>query len=164
MELLTPGIGLIFWQTVVFLSLLFLLTKFAWKPILSALKIREESIQEALSSAEEARNEMENLKADNEKLLDEARHEREKILMEARATANAIRDEAKSDATKVAEKIVNDAKASIEADKQAALKDVRNQIAELSLVISEKILKSKLSSDKEQEKLIEEYVKDLNLN
>ena len=164
MELLTPGTGLIFWQAVIFLTLLFLLSKFAWKPILSALKIREESIEEALLSAERAREEIADLKADNEKLLDEARHEREKILKEAREVANAIQEEARAESIKASERMINDAKAAIEAEKQTALADVRNQVTELSLAITEKVLKKQLAGNKEQEQLIADYVKELNLN
>ncbi len=164
MELLTPGVGLIFWQTVIFLSLVFLLSKFAWKPILSALRIREESIEEALSLAEEARKEIANLKSDNEKLLDQARQEREAIMREAREAANVMREEARTEAGKTTEKMISDARAAIEAEKQAAMSDVRNQVTELSLVIAEKILKTQLAGNKEQEKLITEYVKELNLN
>lgn len=84
MDLITPEVGLIFWQTIVFLVLMLILAKFAWKPILGAVRTREESINEALASAEDARKEMQNLKADNEKLLQEARAERDEILKEAR--------------------------------------------------------------------------------
>jgi len=164
MELLTPGIGLIFWQVVIFLALVFILTKFAWKPILNALKIREESIEEALSSAKKAKEEIENLKSDNEKLLIEARQEREKILKEAREASNELKEQAKKEAVEMADKIISDAKVSIESVKQAAMADVRNKVAELSLAITEKILRKKLESDKEQKNLMEEYLKDVKLN
>lgn len=164
MELLTPGVGLIFWQLVVFLLLVFVLGKFAWKPILNALKIREESIEEALNTAEQARQEMEKLKADNAKLLDEARHEREEMLKEARTTANAIKDEARADASKATEKMITDARAAIEAEKKAAMADVRNQITDLSIMITEKVLLEKLSQDKAQKDLINNYIKELKLN
>ena len=164
MELLTPGIGLIFWQTVIFLTLLFILTKFAWKPILNALRIREESIEEALSSAHKAKEEIENLKSDNAKLLEEARHERERILKEARETANDFKEQAKNEATEMADKIVKDAKASIESEKMAAMADVKNKVAELSLEVAEKVLRKQLDNEKEQKKLIGEYLKDVKLN
>ena len=164
MELLTPGIGLIFWQLVIFLLLVFVLGKFAWKPILNALKIREESIEEALNTAEQARAEMEKLKDDNVKLLEETRHERENIMKEARATANSIKDEARADASKATEKMIIDARSAIEAEKKAAMADVRNQITDLSIAITERILNEKLSSDKAQKGLIESYIKDLKLN
>lgn len=164
MDLLTPGLGLIFWQLVVFLLLVFVLGKFAWKPILNALKIREESIEEALNTAEQARAEMEKLKADNVKLLDEARHERENIIKEARSAANAIKDEARQDAAKNTEKMISDARSAIEAEKKAAMADVRNQITDLSISITERILNERLDNDKAQKKLIDSYIKDLKLN
>jgi len=162
--LLTPGIGLIFWQVVIFLALVFILTKFAWKPILNALKIREESIEEALSSAKKAKEEIENLKSDNEKLLLEARQEREKLLKEAREASNQLKEQAKKEAVEMADKIIADAKVSIESLKHAAMADVRNKVAELSLAITEKILRKKLEDEKEQKSLIEEYLKDVKLN
>ncbi|MEM7107922.1 MAG: F0F1 ATP synthase subunit B, partial [Bacteroidota bacterium] len=100
MDLLTPGSGLIFWQALIFLLLIILLAKLAWKPIITSLKIREESIQEALDSAEKAKEEMAALQADNKKLLDEARIERDQILKDARTMANSITEAAKEEATK----------------------------------------------------------------
>lgn len=164
MELLTPGVGLIFWQTVVFILLLVLLSKLAWKPIVSSLKERETSIQEALNTAERARREMSQLKADNEKLLAEAREERDRILREAREIAATMRDEAQADARKAADKIIDDARAAINVEKQAALKDVKVQVAAFSLEIAEKLMKKNLSDDKSQKELVESYVKDLKVN
>ncbi len=125
MDLLTPGTGLILWQIFVFLLLVLLLAKFAWKPILGSLKEREESIQQALDSAEKAKIEMAALKSDNEKLLREAREERDKILREAREAANRLHDQAQADAKKNADKIIEDAKAIIQTEKNAALRDVK---------------------------------------
>lgn len=164
MELLTPGTGLIVWQIIIFLLLLFLLTKFAWKPIIHSLKIREDSIQEALDSAVRAREEMSQLKAENEKLLDEARIERDKILKEAREVGNALREEAKAGASATADKIINDARAAIKTEKEAAMAEVRAQVANLALQISEKILKEKLSNEPAQKALVEKYVNQLNIN
>ncbi|MGK7389322.1 MAG: F0F1 ATP synthase subunit B [Candidatus Cyclobacteriaceae bacterium M2_1C_046] len=164
MELLTPGTGLIVWQTIVFLILLFLLSKFAWKPIMNSLKIREASIQEALDSAAAARDVMSKLKAENEKLLDEARAERDKMLNEARNVANSIKEEAKVDASATADKIVADAREAIKTEKEAAMADVRAQIAAFALEISEKLLRENLSDDKSQQALVEKYVKELNIN
>ncbi|MFA0961754.1 F0F1 ATP synthase subunit B [Roseivirga sp. BDSF3-8] len=164
MDLLTPGLGLIFWQLVGFLGLLFLLGKFAWKPILGALKEREQSIESALASAESAKLEMQQLKADNEKLLDEARAERDKILHQAKEAAKAIEEEAQANASKRADKIISDAEASIETKKAAALADIKNQVADLSLQITEKLLRQKLASDQEQRALVEEYLKDVKVN
>lgn len=164
MELLTPGVGLIFWQTVVFILLLLLLSKLAWKPIVSSLREREMSIQEALDTAEKARREMSQLKADNEKLLAEAREERDRIMREAREVANKMREDAQAEARKTADKIIDDARAAINIEKQAALKDVKIQVAAFSLDIAEKLMKKNLADDKNQKELVEAYVKDLKVN
>lgn len=164
MELLTPGTGLIFWQLIVFLGLFLFLAKFAWKPILSSLKERETSIQQALDTAEKAKQEITLLKADNEKLLKEAREERERIMREAREAANRMKDEAQLDAKKAADKIIEDARAAINIEKQAALKEVKVQVAMFSLEIAEKLMRKNLANDKEQKDLAESYIKDLKLN
>ncbi len=164
MDLLTPGTGLLFWQALIFLILLVLLAKFAWKPIMSSLKIREESIQDALDSAERAKEEMSKLQADNQKLLEEARLEKDKILKAARDIAASIKEEAHTDASAQTEKMINDAKMAINTEKQAALAEVRQQVSQLSLQIAEKLLRKNLSDDKAQKDLIEEFVKDINLN
>jgi F-type H+-transporting ATPase subunit b len=164
MDLITPAFGLIFWQTLIFLIVLFVLGKFAWKPIMHALKSREESIDSALKSAQKAREEMETLKVENEKLLAEAREERNNILKEASKVAAEIKDTAKKDAEKVGEKMIEDARASINSEKEEAVKSIRNQVAELSIQITEKLLKKNLEGDKSQEGLIKEYIKDLKLN
>ncbi len=164
MEFLTPGTGLLFWQIVVFLALFLLLSKMAWKPILSSLKDREESIRAALDSAEKAKAEMASLKADNEKLFKEAREERDKILSEAREAGNRLHDQAQADAKKNADKIIQDAKAVISIEKQAALRDVRAQVAQFSLEIAEKLIKKNLSDDKAQKDLVDGFVKDLKMN
>lgn len=164
MELLTPGTGLIIWQLFIFLLLVLLLGKFAWKPIIGALKERETSIQEALDSAEKAKLEMSNLKADNEKLLKETREERDKILRDAREAANRLQDEMQATAKKAADKIIEDAKAVINIEKQAALRDVKEQVATFSLDIAERLLKKNLSDDKAQKELVNTLIKDLKLN
>jgi F-type H+-transporting ATPase subunit b len=164
MELLNPGTGLIIWQLIIFVALFFLLSKLAWKPIISSLKERENSIQEALSTAEKARNEMAQLKSDNEKLLKEAREERDRILREAREVANRLKEEAQHDAKKTADKIIEEARAAINIEKAAALKEVKIQVAMFSLQIAEKLLKKNLAGDKEQKELVEGYIKDLKLN
>jgi F-type H+-transporting ATPase subunit b len=163
-DLLTPGIGLIIWQTLVFLLLVVLLAKLAWKPILKSLKDREDSIQSALDTAERARLEMAQLKSDNEKLLKEAREERDKILREAREVSNRIKDEAQADAKKSADRIIDDARAAINIEKQAALKDVRTQVALFSLEVAEKLVRKNLSDDKAQKDLVESFVKDIKVN
>ncbi|MEO5601920.1 MAG: F0F1 ATP synthase subunit B [Cyclobacteriaceae bacterium] len=164
MQLLTPGIGLIIWQTIVFVLLFLLLAKLAWKPIMTSLKDRERSIQDALDTAEKARHEMSQLKSDNEKLLKEAREERDRILREAREISIRMREEAQHDAKKTSEKIVEDARAAINIEKQAALKEVKIQVAMFSLEIAEKLIKKNLSGDKAQKDLVETYVKDLKVN
>jgi F-type H+-transporting ATPase subunit b len=164
MDLLIPGEGLIIWQLIVFLALFFLLTKLAWKPILGSLKEREESIQQALDSAEKAKVEMIALKSDNEKLLREAREERDKILREAREAANRLHDQAQTDAKKNADKIIEDAKAIIQTEKNAALRDVKTQVAMFSLEIAEKLIKNNLKDDKAQRELADTFIKDLKLN
>ena len=164
MELLTPGTGLIVWQFIVFVGLVLLLSKLAWKPIISSLKERETSIQDALSTAENARLEMSKLKADNEKLLKEAREERDKMLRDAREASNRMKDEAQLEAKKSADKIIEDARAAINIEKQAALKEVRIQVAMFSLAISEKLMKKNLADDKAQKELVEGYIKDLKIN
>jgi F-type H+-transporting ATPase subunit b len=164
MELLTPGTGLIIWQLIVFLLLFFLLSKLAWKPIINSLKERETSIQNALDTAEKARHEMSQLKSDNEKLLKEAREERDRILKEAREVSNRMREDAQADAKKTGDKIIEDARAAINIEKQAALRDVKAQVAMFSLQIAEKLMKKNLESDKAQKELVENYVKDIKTN
>ena len=164
MELLTPGTGLIIWQLIIFVALVFLLSKLAWKPIISSLKERETSIQTALDTAERARAEMAQLKSDNEKLLKEARIERDNMLKEAREVANRMKDEAAAEAKKSADKIISEARAAINVEKEAAMRDVRAQVALFSLDIAEKLMKKNLSSDKEQKNLVEGFINDLKLN
>lgn len=164
MQLLTPGVGLIIWQTIVFILLFLLLAKLAWKPIIDSLKDRDRSIQEALDTAEKARLEMSQLRSDNEKLLNEAREERDRILREAREVSLKMREEGQLEAKKASEKIIEDARAAINIEKQAALKDVKVQVAMFSLEIAEKLMKKNLSADKAQKELVQTYVKDLKVN
>jgi len=164
MDLLTPGLGLIFWQTIVFLILVFLLGKFAWRPILDSLRIREDSIEEALRSADEAREEMSKLKSDNEELLVKAREERAVLLKEATKLASELKEEAKADAKKITSKMIEDAKASIVSAKEAALREVKNQVAELSVEIAEKLIRKSLGDEKEQKSLVDEFLAAKNLN
>ena len=164
MELLTPGTGLIIWQTFVFLLLVLLLGKLAWKPILSSLKEREHSIQEALDTAEKARLELSKLKSDNESLLKQARDERDKMLRETREAANRMKDEAQAEAKKSADKIIDDARTTINIEKQAALKEIKIQVAMFSLEVAERLLKEKLSNDKAQKDLVQKYVNDIKVN
>ena len=163
MELITPGLGLIFWQIVIFLMLVFVLSKYAWKPILNAVNDRDSAIEEALASAEKAKEEMAKLKSDNEKLLDEARAERDQMLKEALSAANTIKEEAKADATKIGSKMIEDAKAAINTEKQAALAAVKDQVANLSVEIAEKLLRRNLSEQSAQKELVADLVKDISI-
>lgn len=164
MQLLTPGVGLIIWQIIVFVLLFLVLAKLAWKPIIHSLGDRERSIQDALDTAEKARHEMSQLKSDNEKLLSEAREERDRILREAREISNKMREEGQVEAKRISEKIIEDARAAINVEKQAALRDVKAQVATFSLEIAEKLMKKSLSGDKAQKELVESYVKDIKVN
>jgi len=164
MDLIIPSAGLIFWQLIGFLALLFILIKFAWKPLLASLAEREASIDGALKSAEQARNEMANLKAENEKLLQEARLERDVILKKAQEASVKMIEDAKTEASKQGAQLIESAKAVIETEKKAALTEVKNQVALLTLEVTEKLLRKKLSDDKAQVELVDQFIKDLKLN
>ena len=164
MELITPEIGLIFWQTIVFLVLILILAKFAWKPILGAVKQREDSINDALSSAETARKELQNLKADNEQLMKETRAERDAILKEARELKEKVLADATEEAQIKADKIVAQAKESIELEKKAAMAELKAQVANLSIEIAEKVVRKELSSKEKQHHMIDDMLGDVTLN
>jgi F-type H+-transporting ATPase subunit b len=164
MGLVTPGIGLVFWTTLSFLIVLFLLKKMAWKPILSALKEREHSITEALKAADKAKFEMAELKSDNKKLLNQARAEREELLKDARETKNKIVVEAKETAKNEANKIIKAAHDTIENEKKAAIAELKEQVARISVEIAEKILKDELSDPKKQDALIKTSIENFKLN
>jgi F-type H+-transporting ATPase subunit b len=163
MELVTPGLGLIFWQTITFLVVLFLLSKFAWKPIMSSLKEREETIEGALRAAEQAKSEMMKLKADNEKLLNEARAERDSMMKKAQQTAEAIIEEAKEKASTESSKIVENARLAINAERQAAIQDIKKQVASLSIEIAEKILRNQLREERAQRELVNQLVNEVHI-
>jgi len=154
MKLVTPEIGLIFWTTVVFTLLVILLKKFAWKPILSAVDQRNQSIKESLAEAEKARTEMSKLTANNEKILAQAKLDRDIILKEARDMKNEIISQAKEQANIEADKLVNSAKDQISNEKMKALTELKNQVADLSIEMAEKILKSELSNADKQKELV----------
>jgi len=164
MELVTPGLGLIFWMVISFSVILFILKKFAWKPILKALKDREITIDTALKSADKAKEEMEQLKADNEKIIKEAKSERDNLLKDARQVKDKIISEAKQKAKSDAKKIIEDAKGKIESEKEAALDEIKNQVAGFSVEIAEKILKKKLEKSKDQKDLINELINEIKIN
>ena len=163
-SLIEPGIGLIIWTTFTFILLLILLGKFAWKPILNAIKTREQGIEDALSKAETALNDMRELKSNNEKSLAEARAARDLLMKEARDTKDAIIAEAKAKAQADAERIMSSAREQITNEKNAAVAELKNQVATLSIEIAEKILRSELSSDEKQKALVNNLMKDVNLN
>lgn len=156
--------GLFFWQILILVVLIVLLKKFAWKPILDALNLREEGIQGALDSAENARREMQNLKADNEKLLQEARLERDAMLKDAREIKEKVIAEASAEAQAKADKIVAQAQVTIQNEKNAAMADIKNQVATLSIEIAEKVVREQLSSKDKQQKLVESMLEDVTLN
>lgn len=162
--LTTPSIGLIFWTTIVFLLLLFILTKFAWKPILSAVKSREQKIEDALKEAEKAREEIKKLQADNEKLLQQARLEYDNIIKEAREIKEKMISDAKAQAQKEAQKILTSAHESINAQKNAAIAEIKQQVATLSIEIASKILKKELSNPDAQKQLVKQMLEEVSLN
>jgi len=158
------SIGLFFWQSLVFLLLIFLLRRYAWKPILNAVNEREQSIEGALKAAEKARQEMESLQASNEAILKEAREERERILKEARDMKNNIVAEAKETAAAEADKTVAAAKAAIEAEKAAAVAELKNQAAVLSIEVAEKVLGQELSAENKQAAMISKMIDEVKIN
>lgn len=164
MELVKPSIGLIFWMFVSFSIILFLLKKFAWSPILGMIKEREESIEHALASAEKAKEEMKALQSSNERILAEARTERDSMLKDARDIREKMISEAKGIATKESERLLQAARENIQNEKMAAVTELKNQVAVLSIEIAEKILKSELSSDEKQKSLVKNLLQDVNLN
>jgi F-type H+-transporting ATPase subunit b len=164
MRLVTPDIGTIFWMLLMFITVMLILKKFAWKPILNALRNREHSIEEALRSADRAKIEMKKLQADNEKIMAGARRERDKLLKETKKTSELILNEAKNKASEESKKIIQSARAQIENEKDAAIADIRNQVAGLSVDIAEKILQEKLKDDKAQQELMEKLLKDVKMN
>ena len=164
MDLITPELGLVFWTLVTFLILLFILTKFAWKPILGAVSDREEGIKDALASAEKARQEMENLTADNERILQEARAEREAMLKDARDVKNKMIADAKGEAQAQASKIIEQAQLAIEGEKKAAMAELKSHVAGLSLDIAEKVVRDELSNKDKQLKLVEDMLGEATLN
>jgi F-type H+-transporting ATPase subunit b len=164
MDLITPGFGLVFWTVITFLILLFILKKFAWKPILGAVSSREESIINALAAAEAARREMENLQADNERILQEARAEREAMMKEAREIKNKMIADAKEEARASADIMIAQAQEAIASEKKAAIAELKGQVASLSLEIAEKVVKQELANKGQQEKLVEEMLGKATLN
>jgi F-type H+-transporting ATPase subunit b len=156
--------GLIFWMSLTFLTVLFILAKFAWKPIMKAIKDREKSIEDALQSAENAKAEMNTLKAENEKILQAARNERDQMLKEAREIREKMIAESKSTAKAEGEKLLTIAREAIQNEKMAAVTELKNQVAQLSIEIAEKIIARELSSENKQKELIGDMLKEVKLN
>ncbi|WP_297806557.1 F0F1 ATP synthase subunit B [uncultured Polaribacter sp.] len=156
--------GLFVMQLVILIILLFLMKKFAWKPILNSLEERETGIESALASAENARKEMQNLQADNAALVKEARAERDAIMKDAREIRDNMIAEAKEDAKEVTSKLIESAQASIQQEKQAALAEIKKSVAELSIGIAESVIKKELSNKADQLELVEGILKDVTLN
>ena len=155
--------GLFFWQLFIFIGLVLLLRKFAWKPILDAVNERETSIKDAMNSAEEAKKEMASIQEDNQKVLKEARAEREALLKEARTNGADIVAQAKAEAKAEADKIIAHAQESIQNEKRAALNELKNQVAQISLDIAEKVIDTELDSKDKQSKLVNQLIKDASL-
>ena len=158
------SLGLFFWQTLLFVILVFFLRKYAWKPILNAVEEREDGIKNALESAEKAKQEMENLNADNVRILAEARIERDRLLKEAREMKNNIINEAKEQAGSEADKILSSAKKQINNEKMKAITELKNSVADLSIDMATMVLKSELKNSDKQKQLVTEALKEVNLN
>lgn len=164
MDLLTPSVGIIFWGTIVFVILMLLLAKLAWKPLLSAVKDREQSISESLELADKTKNEMIQLQAQNENLLLEARAERDNIIKEANDAGKRLVTEAKDVAKVEADKMIADAQVAINSEKNSAMAEIKTHVAALSLEIAETIVKGQLSSDDKQKALASQLAEDISLN
>ncbi len=164
MSLINPGFGLVIWMTIALIVVLYVLSKYAWKPIMNALKEREDSIEESLRAADKAMEDMKDLKLDNEKLLREAKDDRDAILREARKIKEKILNEAKDKANIEAGIIVESAKERIQNEKRAAIIEIKNSIATISIEIAEKILKEEFKDKKKQAVYIEKMLKETRLN
>lgn len=162
-NLATPAIGTVFWTTIIFTLFFLILRKFAWKPILGAVKARDEIIKGSLEAAQKAREDMKKLQADNEIIIKKAREEREAILKDAREARDKVIGEAKAKAADEAEKLIEKARQGIEREKERALAEIRDQVTALSLDIASKILEEKLLESEQQKKLIDIYLKEINI-
>jgi len=155
------SLGLFFWQLLLFVALLLLLKKFAWKPILEAVNERETSIKDSLSAAKKARDEMQAVQADNKRILKEARAERDALLSEAKTASIQMINQSKEDAKAEADKITAQAQEMIQNEKKAAVNDLKSQVAQLSIEIAEKVLKTELKDKATQEKLVKQLVDEI---
>lgn len=164
MEFVLPNFGLFFWALILFLILFMILRKFAWTAILSAIKEREASIESSLQAAEKARDEMSRLQADNQKLLNEARKERDLILKEARELKEKILAEARESASAENARSIESARKQIEAEKMAAITELKNEVGRMSIEIAEKIMRQKMANSSEQEATIKKLVSEIQFN
>jgi F-type H+-transporting ATPase subunit b len=164
MELLTPSVGVIFWGTIVFVILLVLLAKFAWKPMLTAVNEREKSISDSLELADKTRHEMQQLQAQNENLLKEARAEKDSIIKEANEAGKKLVAEAQENAKAEANRMIEEASRVITSEKNAAMSEIKTHVASLSLEIAETIVKGQLSTDEKQKALANQLAEDISLN
>jgi F-type H+-transporting ATPase subunit b len=164
LDLVTPGIGLMFWTSIVFLLLVLLLKKYAWKPILDAVDKRSNSIEDAINAAAEAKASLAQLNEERARIKKESLADRDALLKDAAETKNQILAEAKTKAKEETDKILTSAREVIKTEKLAAITELKNQVAVLSLEIAEKIVKNQLSSDEKQKALVESLVEDVNLN
>ena len=164
MQLLTPGLGLIIWTLLAFLVVFFILKKFAWPAILGGLRKREQTIADSLAQAERIKSEMAQMKSENEAILAKAREERAQMLKEARETKDKIINEAKEQAKNEGNKIISEAQVAIDAQKMAAITEVKNQIGKLVIEVTEKILRKELSNKEAQEAHIKEMVDEVKLS
>ncbi len=162
--LVTPNLGLLIWMGITFLVVLFLLSKLAWKPIMAALREREQSIDNALRMAEQAKLEMQAMKAGNERLLADARLERDRILKDATEAANILAETSRTKATEEGNRLVEQARESIQNEKRAALTEVKNMAAKLSIEIAEKLIRRELQDTSAQQALVQEYLKETHLS
>jgi F-type H+-transporting ATPase subunit b len=164
MELVTPGLGLVFWMLVSFLILLFILKKYAWKPVLEMLKEREKTIDDALKSAERAKEETYQMQLANEQMLQQARNERVEMLKEARRMQEQIISEARTEAASEARRIIEAANETLRKERFAAINAMKNQIALLSIDIAGKIIHRELSGNKEHQEYISKLLEEVKLN
>ncbi|MFY9590362.1 MAG: F0F1 ATP synthase subunit B [Bacteroidales bacterium] len=164
MDIIMPGVGLIFWTSIIFIILLLILGKVAWKPINKMINNRNQSIEDALNMAEKAREEMKQLKAGNEQIMIEARIERDNILKEARELKEQIVAEAKQEARKEVEKLKKNASMEIAAQKAAAVEEIRNQVLDLSILVAEKVIRREVKDKKDNQVLVDDILKDVKFN
>lgn len=164
MELITPGIGLVFWMFFSFSLLLFILAKFAWKPIILMLNERDQTIADSLNQAKTAREEMKMLQSNNELLIIQAKEERDSIILEARKIKERMIEDAKVKANEESQRIIDAAKESINYEKMQAITELKNQVAVLSIDIAEKLLKEELTNKEKQQKMIEGMLQDIRFN